>query len=552
MAAEKASQIDISSESCSDQSAKPNRDNQKISDALADIGGASPGTIGAKGHPDGWSHRSAAVEDWPPSPDLPGPLDPEVLPIDLLPRALRQQVESVAEAMQVPTDMPAMLALGCLSAAAAGLIETEVRSGWREPAGIYVGIILPPASRKSPAYAAMTAPLREWEAEQIQRAEPAVAAARDRVSVLEKALEAAIRSAASGKGSHVEVAKVRRALAEAEGAVPLDGRLLGGDITAEEIVRRMAAQGGRLAILEPEPGPLQILAGRYSDQAHLDELKKAWSAESIIVDRVGRPSVRVDRPGLTLTLCLQPGVIEALPHGGALRGEGALARFQWCTPPHGLGSRLTGADVPPLDESARKQYARVLQSLLAALPGHDPQILTLSAAALEVVHALEAEVEVELAEGGAFEMIRDWAGKMTGQAVRVATLLALADRNERGDDLWCPIDSGSMAAGAAILRALATHALKVLCTRTDGHAADLCYLLRHLRDLPQPVTLSDLRAKTRGRKSIPNAEALSDLVAELEERGCLRLVQPPSQKGRPPSPVIDLHPAMRPLLEGEI
>jgi hypothetical protein len=194
--------------------------------------------------------------------------------------------------------------------------------------GIYAAAILPPAARKSPAFAAITEPIRLWEAEEIERAAPQVLAAKDALEVAERRLENARRAAATGKGDPLGVKAARIEVEAARAKVPPDGRLLAGDITPEAITQRMADQRGRLAILEPEPGPLQIFAGRYSDKggARLDEVKKAWSGEPLLVDRMGRPPLRVGRPALTLVLCLQPGVLESLKNGAAFRVEGFLGR----------------------------------------------------------------------------------------------------------------------------------------------------------------------------------------------------------------------------------
>jgi hypothetical protein len=453
--------------------------------------------------------RSSA-DEWPESPDQPGSPNPTPLPIDVLPQVLQRHAVSVADAIQVPTDLPCLLSLSCVSAALAGRVEIDVRPGWREPVGIYTACILPPASRKSPCYRAMVAPVSEWEANAIRQTAPA------------------------------------------------DGRLLAGDITPEEMVCRMAAQGGRLAILEPEPGPLQLLAGHYSKSARLNELKKAWSGETLIVDRVGRATVRVPRPALTLALMLQPGVIESLPHSATFRHEGVLGRILWAAPPHNLGHRLTGAAVPPINEEAENNYRHILHTLLDTSPAGwtedgmpRPHVLPLTSEAIEVLHAFEAQTEMELADGGRYEEILDWAGKMAGQSVRVAALLALAERVGAGMKLMMPIDGCSMAGAVKLLQALGTHALHVLGCRGDGYTADLCYLLQRLRDLPIGTTESELRAATRGRASIKaDAAIVSKLLDDLEARRCARRrIGSHEGQGRPKSPMVDLHPALRPTRE---
>ena len=144
--------------------------------------------------------------EWPGQPNPPGLTDPEPLPVDALPPALRRHCQSVAAAMQVPSDLPTLLALGCVSAALAGRVEVQVRAGWREPVGLYVACLLPPASRKSPCYSAMTMPVRDWETEQILKVAHTLARTRDLVAVRERALDSAIKAAAAHKGTERDVA----------------------------------------------------------------------------------------------------------------------------------------------------------------------------------------------------------------------------------------------------------------------------------------------------------------------------------------------------------
>ena len=502
------------------------------------------------------------TSSWPDSPRIPGPPDPDPLPVGAIPPSVRAHVESVAGNLQVPPDLPLLLGLGSISAALSGKVEVEVRSGWREPVGIYAATILPPAARKSPAFAAMTEPIRRWEAETVERARPRVLAALDVVEVADRRLEATKRDAAKGKAEPAEVEAARMDLEKARAMVPPDGRLLAGDITPEAMVQRMAAQGGRLALLEPEPGPLQLLAGRYSDTARLDELKKAWSGETLLVDRVGRPPLRVRRPALTVVVCLQPGVLDALQNGAAFRVEGVIGRILWCEPPHGLGKRLTGRDVPPMDERARDAFSGLLGMLLDAdAAGEEkdgtprPHLLRLAPEAVEVLHAYEAEMEGDLGDRGRFAGIRDWAGKAVGQSVRVAALLELAARaGDRRPLFQDPIGPWAMESAVQILRALSTHALAVLGGMgMDKRTELLQYVFRRAQELasnPPPeeeggANLRNLWQATRGRSAIESMDDLLPLVEALQDRGCLRLREQPSTGGRPPSPRIEIHPALR-------
>jgi replicative DNA helicase len=510
----------------------------------------------AAGHPDPaalWSALAPAPPEWPDVPDVPAAPEPDALPLDVLPAAIREHVESVADATQTPPDLGLILALSCLSATVRGRATVKVDSrGWEEALCIYAAGVLPPASRKSAVYAAMTRPLVEWEATQRELIGPSYRRARDLADVAAQSLAAAKAAAAKRNGSLDEVQQARAVLDKAEKDVPLLPQIVASDATPEALVRLLSEQGGAAALLGPEADPLGIADGRYSDTARVDELLRAWSGEPITVNRVSREPIHIPRACLTIGICLQPAALDALRHGKVHRGRGLWGRILWCMPPHGLGTRKTGSEVPPLDLQAAAAYAAVLRNLLdAGNAASVPSVLTFTQDALHEIYAYEAEVERGLADGGRLAGIRDWAGKVCGQAVRVAALLELASRaaNETApSDPWAPIERAATAAAVRLTRALTTHALATLGgLRIDPHLEALDYVLRRARELPPGATLRDLHRACDRRDGTQTMDELTPLVEELESRGCLRRVeQRRDGPGRPQSPLLELHPALRP------
>lgn len=490
---------------------------------------------------------------WPEAPDVPKVPDPDSLPLEGFPPSIRKMIGSVAGATQTPTDLAAMLALGVLSTALGGraTIEVDGARGWTEASVLYLVVILPPAARKSPVYAAFTEPLLEYEAERREQDGPAYHRALDSAEVAADRLKAAKAAAVKGTGTLQDVAAAREALEAVEAAAPRLLRLLAQDATPEALPRLMDSQGGRIALLSPEGDPLRISDGRYSDgAARLGELKQAWGAESITVDRIGRDSIRIARPALTLALTMQPSVLGSLKNSQSMRGEGLFARVLWCAPRHGIGSRLTGLDVPRRDEAVSSRYRRTVRRLLEAADasGDGPHTVTMSPEALGVVHSYEAEVEPQLADGERLGDIADWAGKIVGQAARVALLLEVARRAEDERPLFeAPISRQAMADAVAITRALTTHALAVLGEgRAGGRLELLAHVLRRANELPDGSTVRDLFERVKGREALADIASLQDVVGGLAERGCLRLVRAPAGgPGRPPSPTIEIHPAIR-------
>lgn len=486
-----------------------------------------------------------------------GPPDPEPIPLGCLPKVLRDHVESVAGATQTPSDMAALLALAAISVTVQGKAEIEIRRGWREPLNTYVGAVLPPASRKSPVFSHVFRPLEEWETERARKELPARQAAEDAREVLEKRLEAAKRDAAKGDLPLEAVEAARFKLLEA--SLPIVTRLNAPEATPEALVPIMAEQGGRLAILAPEGDPLRIADGRYSGHgdARLDVLKRAWTGrEPIRVDRIGREGDYIRRPALTLALCLQPCVLQTLKNARSFRGEGIFGRFLWVIPESGIGSRLTGPHVPPLDQGAASEWDALLRRLLGSRPrdvdgdgAYVPHPLHLAPDAVEVLHAWEVETETALGPGGMLAGIPDWGGKLVGNTIRLAGLMHLAHTAEKNvADLWgAPISAGAMGGAIKLGRALSTHALHVLDSLdADPKRVLLRYVLRRIQELPpEDRNLRRLREVCRGKRDIDTAEDIGDIVEELAKRNIVRLVRSESMgQGRPESPALHLHPGL--------
>jgi replicative DNA helicase len=81
-----------------------------------------------------------------------------LFPVPALPGWVGEQVVTVAEFTQTPPDLADCIALAVLSAAAGGHAMVEIRPGWCEPVNLFTVVAMPPSSRKSAVFAAMTAP----------------------------------------------------------------------------------------------------------------------------------------------------------------------------------------------------------------------------------------------------------------------------------------------------------------------------------------------------------------------------------------------------------
>ena len=126
-----------------------------------------------------------------------------------------------------------------------------------------------------------------------------------------------------------EISEKQRELESLKPVHPV--RLIVDDVTPEKLVSLMAANDGKMAVISAEGGLFDILAGLYNSNVNIDPFLKAYTGDSIQIDRQGRPSETIDNPALTMLLMIQPSVLEKIIENGKFNGRGLTARFLYFT-----------------------------------------------------------------------------------------------------------------------------------------------------------------------------------------------------------------------------
>ena len=506
--------------------------------------------------PDAW--RAACDAAWAAASTIPAAAAPwpAVVPFDVrdlpvfptgaLPDVLRRWVEAESLATQTPVDLAGLLALAVCGASVAGRVEVEPRPGWREPVNFFAAVLLEPGNRKSAVFGDATGPLRELEAELVDRARPDVARAQSQRRQDEARLKK-LEAKAADKGDATARHEARElAAALAEEPVPVLPRLIVDDCTVEKLAMMLADQGGRLASFSSEGNVFDLMAGQYTSKCNgpsFDVYLKGHAGDPLNGDRVGRDSVRVERPALTCGYTIQPAVIQGLAKQPAFRGRGLLARFLFAAPRSWIGQRAIGS--PPVPAAVREGYRNAVRNLAESLANSGsasgPLMLRLDAQAADVLTAWEGEIEQSLGDGGPLELLRDWGAKLAGATLRLAGILHCVERG-RSERISRP----TLESAVAIARYLIPHAdavLGMMAARVDPAEDDARYLLRWIeRHGRREFTKSE--AQHHGKRRFPRAEDIDPALGELTRRGFIR--PKPTQAtgpGRPPSPAYETNPA---------
>jgi hypothetical protein len=489
----------------------------------------------------------AEADSWPEPIPFDTPARLPAFPLETLPPAIEAFCSAVADSRQVSPDLPALVALGVLAAAAARRFRVSIKADYAEPVNLYISPALESGERKSATFRDCVEPLAEWERELQEREAPRVAAAREQRSIDEARLEHLHRQAArtDDPAERGVLSAQAKELAQDLTEVPAPPRLMVGDVTPEKLASILAAQGGRIALGDAESGGVfEILAGRYSGngRANFDVFLRGHAGDDLRVDRMDRSEI-VRHPALTVIIAPQPAVLRALADEPQFRGRGLLARFLYAFPQSLVGSRhFVQSAVQPRVTAA---YRDAVRGILSVEPpeGDEPgHVLRLSAEALEIWRKYHDETEDRQREGGDLRGIRDWASKSPGAAARIAGLLHLAEGLRQGTD----IGAEPMAAAWAIVRDyLIPHALEAFTMmatdRNVGQARKIAgWIVRTKRDR---LTIRD------AHKNFPAFGEPADFEAPfrvLENRSIVLAApeEPRSSHGRKPSPAYLVNPGL--------
>lgn len=493
-----------------------------------------------------FSHFSHAQTPW----DEPVPLGEYALPrfpAEALPPVFGDFVSSLADSLQMPADVPGTLILAAGAAAVQGRVEVDL-GAWREQISLYVAPVYPSAGRKTAAVAAITAPLEAWEREQNTTRREEIAAAEAEARILQAGLNEKEKTAAKS-GVPADLQTARDAARQLEAfRVPTPVRLLCEDATPEALPGLMAANGGRMASFSAEGDVFDIIAGRHSDKGpSLGVYLKAYDGEPIRVDRVGRKGDTVDRPALTLALCVQPDVLRGLMKTPTLRGRGFLARWLFALPMPNIGYREV--DTEAVSEPLRERYAATIRLMLRRVPDETPDgttpaplTLRLSDEAGALFRAFRQRIEKDLRPAGTLCSLQDWGGKVAGKVARIAGILHLADARRTEE----PITGEMMASAITLGDYFTEHARAAFAEMGADADLDGARALRDwmLREGEPSFTHRDAHRAHQSR--FKRAADMDAPLAILEERGWIRRSEPPKretgQKGRPPLPGYDVNP----------
>ena len=514
-----------------------------------------------------------SVMDW----DDPIPLDPTIGPPfpEVLPGTIGQYVAAVAESYQVPVDLPALVALGTLSAAVGGKYTVVPAPDWEEPVHIMTMPVLKSGERKSGVMKEITRPVRDYETdcrladrearalweERRQQKEAKLKALRSQAVKLE--IEAAQALPEGRTAARDRIVKINSTAARIDDLVkdlnldrpPVITQVIADNVTPESAQRILHEQGGKLAIISPESAFLTNIAGRYSNSnPDLDVFLKGHAADPIRNNRVTRDEDDIPRACLTLCISPQPSVVARMGTVDGWIEQGGAARLLPAFPVSNIGYRNLRPE--SISDHLREAWAHLVHRALKLTqrpttskngkPGDPaPHALALDTDALPAWRQFREWRERESRPGGQFAAagLDSWANKLEGAVLRIAGLLHIAEHEIPQD---APISATCLQAALTLGHYFHRHAVIMYAMSGKsgyGLARSILEVLCTIEG--DSLTRRDLYEMVKGRVAIDSVADLAPILETLEEHGWIRQhAEPRDVPGRRPV-TIRLHPDLR-------
>ena len=447
-----------------------------------------------------------------------------LFPTHILPTWLAEMCVDVAENVQVPVDLPAAIGLAALSAATAGRVLVAW-DDWTTATNLYMVVAMPPGAGKSPVFSAMVGPLEDHEVDLAEAASKEISETNSRMRKAKAALKRA-----EEKGDEIEMAL---RLAETNSInVPASPRIIIEDTTPEALVKILGEQQGRIALMSTEGGLFEVMTGRYGEKrSNLEPYLQAWSGDTIKVDRMGRDTIIVRKPYLTVGITVQPQVLMALAERPELAGRGLTSRFMYALPESNVGKRNMRRRTRRADKTIRAAYAARLVELHKIMSRYqNPGMLILNDPAADLFGDWRQDLEDRL-DGGDLVPLAEWISKLQASVLRLAGILHLAHGKPHSGDIEPDIVADAITVGDYWLaHAFAVHDL----WGTDPILRDARAILEWIdhNGLTQ-FTLRDVYSHSAFRRKFDKAEKIEEPLKLLVERGWVKGDVKTGQRGTP-------------------
>jgi len=400
----------------------------------------------------------------PPGPDF---------DMRLVPASLRDWIADNADGLQVPAEfiaVPAICSLGGLIGRQVA-IRVKERESWIEFPILNAGVVGRPSTGKSPAFRPTLKILHQLEArkrdawlEEGKEHRVEIELQQAEIQSAKKQAQAALRSG--------DKDGARRALSVSgeEIEAPPQPRIVINDVTVEKLAEILNANPRGLVQFRDELAGWLASLDREGREDYRAFWVETWNGHGpYTCDRIGRGSIYVEAPAVSIIGGIQPGKLESYVRA-AVRGgfddDGLIQRLQMTVFPD-VPTSWRYVDRAP-DPAATAQAFATFERLESIDPvaigaeGDEPRFLRFDADAQALFIEWYSTLMQRLRQGEEPAYMESHLAKYPALAARLALVLHLAD-NEAG-----PVTGESLARALDWCDFLEPHARRIYAPVADN------------------------------------------------------------------------------------
>ncbi len=345
-------------------------------------------------------------------------------PLSSLPDKLREFVEALSAYVQVYPEMCVLPLLSVLSLCVQGkAVVKHPGNSHTEELNLYTLTVAPPGERKSGVFKALIAPVDEYEKRWNMAHKRDLQEYKSKKSFYENKRQNALK----GRNASLEdVQEADKKLNELKPVYPK--KLTLGDITPEALVQEMAIQGEKMGILDDEGIVFDVLGGIYSSNGvNLGIFLKGYDGSKYTASRTTRGDFSLYKPLLTVGLMTQPKHFKRSIENECFVSRGFIHRFMFAFPESKTGSQtMVSSDIPLY---VRDCYGQLITRLLNMPETDTPQVIAADYDACQMFDNYHQHLQKEMATGGHFADLKEWASKHFARCLKIAALLHLCEHS---------------------------------------------------------------------------------------------------------------------------
>lgn len=446
-------------------------------------------------------------------------------PLAALPPVLRKAIEAIVAMAQVPVSLAAQSVLGAASLATQGFINIQTITGQSVPTSLFLFTIAASGDRKSTSDKFAIQPIKDRE----EQLAASYAEAQHSFTIDDAAYKAATSKAKTGNKSREDI---RNALANTgkPPLPPVQPLLTADEPTGPGLQRLFAEAMPALGLFSDEGA---TFLGGWSMQEENQAatggmLSKLWDGQAIKrirADKENGTQILYGRR-LCLHLMVQPDIAGKLLGNQAVRNQGLLSRILVAAPKSLKGTRFWTEPTDSHRDDLRVYHERLGRLLAFEYRYRDENTRALDLALVNLTPAARAKLiafsdhcERQIATGGKYVDIADFASKMTENATRLAAVVSFfsSGMGLAKDGL----SENAVNAGIALVEFYASEAARLYgAAAVDDDTANAATLIDWIRK--RGFTAIGVQfLNRRGPPQTRSAPALKRAISVLAEHGHL-------------------------------